>query len=109
MLPAPIDCFCFNSVLDVNVADLPDGVKTELKALAYDLAGALVFDYGMYGNMCADFIFLFDMLDYVSISSYQATESFLISILFISQQIWMSARRYLRWARRRLSSAIIFW
>ena len=57
ILPGHIDFFCFHSVLDVNVSDLPDGVKTELKALAHDLAGALVFDYGM--EICASFIFFF--------------------------------------------------
>ena len=34
------------SVLDVNASDLPAEVKTGLKSLAHDLAGALVFDYG---------------------------------------------------------------
>ena len=39
-------CTVLCSVLDVNAADLPGGVKAGLKALAHDLAGALIFDYG---------------------------------------------------------------
>ena len=35
-----------NRLAGVQAADLPSSVKRELKTLAHDLAGALVFDYG---------------------------------------------------------------
>ncbi len=104
--------FLKRSILDVNVADLPDGVKSELKALAHDLAGALVFDYGM--DTCI-FVFICTIFKFVHVGlPLYPTNNWLISKFTIYivpplYQIWILARRYLPWARHPLSSATIFW
>jgi len=67
-------------VLDVNASDLPAKVKTSLKALAHDLAGALVFDYGKHFCCLYFFLWFYIRCSHVLASFATVSTEFIINM-----------------------------